>query len=159
MRKPALFLFFGLAITLLAAQEIRIQFRHVDLPTSKTLAGLMPGRVAPLNGFTPTIAVSPDKHYAALLNDGYGSQQNKVHQSIAILDLNTNKLTDFPDDRLAEDAHQSYFIGLGFSSDGSSIWTLRWVPSPIPRANVPATPATGLRSTNFRTAKSKPNAF
>ena len=75
-----------------------------------------------MNGFTPTIALSPDKRYAALLNDGYGTQRNHAHQSIAILDLNTNQLNDFPEERLSDAAHQSYFIGLAFSSDGGHLY-------------------------------------
>ena len=68
------------------------------------------------------MAVSPDGRYAAILNDGYGTQQNQAHQSIAILDLSTNQLTDFPEDRLPEEAHQSYFVGLAFSSDGNHLY-------------------------------------
>jgi DNA-binding beta-propeller fold protein YncE len=122
LRQTAVVLGFCLVMTLLVAQQSDIQFRDVPLPTSKTLIGPIPGTIAPLNGFTPTIAVSPDKRYAALLNDGYGSQENQGHQSIAILDLGTNKLADFPDDRLGEDAHQSYFVGLAFSSDGNHLY-------------------------------------
>jgi DNA-binding beta-propeller fold protein YncE len=102
--------------------RINVQFRHIPLPTSKSLSGPIPGTLGSLNGFTPSIAVSPDHRYAAFLNDGYGTQRSKAHQSITILDLSTNKLTEFPDDRLAEDAHQSYFIGLAFSSDGNHLY-------------------------------------
>jgi DNA-binding beta-propeller fold protein YncE len=116
------------ALSLLAAQsgsqlgQENLQLRHVPLPTSKFLIGPTPGVLGALNGFTPTVALSPDQRYAALLNDGYGSQSNKAHQSIAILDLSTNQLADFPDERLGEDAHQSYFIGLAFSSDGNHLY-------------------------------------
>lgn len=110
-----------IAISLLFAQN-QIQFRHIHLPTGKSLIGPVPGTIGRTNGFTPTIAISPDHRYAAFLNDGYGSQQNKAHQSIAILDLSNNRLTDFPEDRLGEDAHQSYFIGLAFSSDGDHLF-------------------------------------
>jgi DNA-binding beta-propeller fold protein YncE len=109
-------------LTLLVAQQGQLQYRHIPLPTSKYLIGGAPGVIGKLNGFTPTIALSPDKHYAAFLNDGYGTQQNKAHQSIAILDLTSNQLTDFPEDRLGEDAHQSYFIGLSFSTDGNHLY-------------------------------------
>ena len=46
---------------------------QIPLPTSKILIGLSPGVLGSLNGFTPTIALSPDRRYAALLDDGYGS--------------------------------------------------------------------------------------
>ncbi|HEX6504374.1 MAG TPA: beta-propeller fold lactonase family protein [Terriglobales bacterium] len=96
--------------------------KRVDLPTSKLLSTPAPGLIGPLNSFPATIAVSPDGRYAALLNDGYGTQQTRAHQSIAVLDLSTNELTDFPDERLGEDAHQSYFLGLEFSSDGKHLY-------------------------------------
>ena len=96
--------------------------RHLPLPTSKWLNVPSPGRVGAVNSFPATIALSPDNRYAATLNDGYGTQQSQAHQSIAILDLKTNELTDFPDDRLGEDAHQSYFLGLAFSSDGGHLY-------------------------------------
>ena len=87
--------------------------RHViNLPTSKRLTAPSIGRVATTNSFPATIALSPDGRYAALLNDGYGVQEVKAHQSIAVLEFSTNKLSDFPDERFPEDAHQSYFLGL-----------------------------------------------
>ena len=63
------------AIALFAQNQLRPQ--HVLLPTSKHLIGSMPGKLGSLNGFTPTIALSPDQRYAAFLNDGYGTQQNQ----------------------------------------------------------------------------------
>ncbi|HLW89078.1 MAG TPA: bifunctional YncE family protein/alkaline phosphatase family protein [Terriglobales bacterium] len=92
------------------------------MPTSKRLIGPSPGVFGQLDGFTPTIALSPDRHYAALLNDGYGTQRNQAHESIAILDLKTNQITGFPEQRLSEDTYQSYFIGLAFSSDGAYLY-------------------------------------
>jgi DNA-binding beta-propeller fold protein YncE len=96
--------------------------RQIPLPTSKLLNTPSAGRLGSLNSFPATIALSRDGRYAALLNDGYGTQDDQAHQSIAILDLNTNQIADFPDDRLPEDAHQSYFLGLAFSSDGSHLY-------------------------------------
>ena len=96
--------------------------RDVPLPTSKLLHGPAPGRIANLNSFPATIAISPDRRYAAFLNDGYGTQAAQAHQSITILDLQSNTLSDFPDSRLGEEAHQSYFLGLAFSSDGRHLY-------------------------------------
>ncbi len=96
--------------------------RVLQLPTSKNLTLPVPGYIARTNGFPATIAISPDNHFAALLNQGYGTQETVGHQSIAILDLGTNQLHDFPDDRLGNDARQSYFIGLAFSSDGKHLY-------------------------------------
>jgi DNA-binding beta-propeller fold protein YncE len=98
--------------------------RHINLPTSKGLTLPVPGYLGRTNSFPVTIAVSPDGHYAALLNQGYGTQESGARQSIAVLDLTNNQLRDFPDDRLTDEysTHQSYFIGLEFSSDGKHIY-------------------------------------
>src|SRR5208337_3736284 len=53
---------------------------------------------------------------------GYGTQETAGRQSIAILDLSNNQLHDFPDDRLGNNARQSCFIGLAFSSDGKHLY-------------------------------------
>jgi DNA-binding beta-propeller fold protein YncE len=96
--------------------------RQIPLPTSKSLTVPSPGVLGSLNGFAAAMAVSPDGRYAAILNDGYGTQRNQAHQSIAILDISKNQLTDFPEARLPEDANQSYFLGLGFGSDGNHLY-------------------------------------
>lgn len=120
--RKILFTSLFLSAVILLAQQEQVLLRQIPLPTSKRLIGTSPGVIGALNGFTPTIALSPDKRYAALLNDGYGTQRNQAHQSIAILDLNTNQLSDFPEGRLSDEAHQSYFIGLAFSSDGAHLY-------------------------------------
>lgn len=99
--------------------------RRINLPTSKTLTLPVPGYLTRTNSFPATIALSPDGRYAALLNQGYGTQESGARQSIAILDLSNNALHDFPDDRLSDDysTRQSYFIGLAFSSDGKHLYT------------------------------------
>jgi DNA-binding beta-propeller fold protein YncE len=114
-------LFLAVTLTLLVAQNQK-EPRQIALPTSKSLTVPSPGLLGSLNGFAAAMAVSPDGRYAAILNDGYGTQQNQAHQSIAVLDLSTNQLTDFPEERLPEEAHQSYFLGFGFSSDGKHLY-------------------------------------
>jgi hypothetical protein len=94
----------------------------VHLPSSKLLPARPTGYIGRLNSFPATIALSPDGRYAAILNDGYGTQDSQVRQSIAVLNLSDNQLTDFPDERFGEDAHQSFFLGLAFSSDGKHIY-------------------------------------
>ncbi len=99
--------------------------RKINLPTSKTLTLPAPGFIASTNSYPATIALSPDGRYAALLNQGYGTQQSGVRQSIAVLDLRNNELHDFPDDRLRGDeksTRQTYFIGLAFSTDGKHLY-------------------------------------
>jgi len=114
-------LFLAATLSLLTAQNQK-EPRQISLPTSKFLSLPSPGVLGSLNGFAAALTVSPDGRYAAILNDGYGSQQNQAHQSIAILDLSTNHLTDFPEDRLPEEARQSYFVGLGFGTDGKHLY-------------------------------------
>ena len=81
-----------------------------------------PGRVGSTNSFPATMVVSPEGNYAALLNDGYGTQETLAHQSISVLNLKTNQIAEFPDARLSDESHQSYFIGLAFSSDGKRLY-------------------------------------
>jgi DNA-binding beta-propeller fold protein YncE len=104
----------------LAGQEVS-KPSPINLPTSKSLAPA-PGVLAPLNSFPATIALSPDGQFAALLHSGYGTQKTHGCQSISVFDLQAGKITDFSDDRLCEDAHQSYFLGLAFSADGRHLY-------------------------------------
>jgi DNA-binding beta-propeller fold protein YncE len=94
----------------------------IHLPTSKNLTAPSPGRIGSTNSFPATMVVSPDGNYAALLNDGYGTQETVAQQSIAILNLKTNQIADFPDARFRPEDHQSYFIGLAFSGDGKHLY-------------------------------------
>jgi DNA-binding beta-propeller fold protein YncE len=132
--------------------------KQIPLPTSKQLTVPSPGHLGSLNGFPGTIVVSPDQHYAALLNDGYGAQANDAHQSIAILDLKTNQLTDFPESRLAESAPQSYFIGLAFSSDGSHLYASMGSITD-PTGTKPGATGNGIAVYNFREGKVAPERF
>ena len=104
------------------AQSPSAERTPVMLPTSKMLTVPSPGRIGSTNSFPATMVLSPDGRYAALLNDGYGTQETLAQQSIAVLDLKTNQITDYPDARFADNAHQSYFLGLAFSSDGKHLY-------------------------------------
>jgi DNA-binding beta-propeller fold protein YncE len=121
------------AVSLLAFSALLVVFvvaraadrqRRINLPTGKNLTLPVPGYLARTNSFPATIALSPDGRYAALLNQGYGTQEAGARQSIAILDLSNNQLQDFPDDRLTDDpsTRQTYFIGLAFSIDGRHLY-------------------------------------
>src|SRR5580693_727339 len=115
---------FFFCLPLLAA-DANQDSHKINLPTGKMLTLPVPGFVAHTNCYPATIALSPDGRYAALLNQGYGTQQSEVRQSIAVLDLSNNQLRDFPDDRLRGDEKatlRSYFIGLGFSTDGRHLY-------------------------------------
>src|SRR5246500_2578038 len=117
----------GLAALLLASHQIVAQESKpapsvINLPTSKQLTIPAAGRIGSTNSFPATMVLSPDGHYAALLNDGYGTQETRAQQSISVLNLDTNQITEFPDARFSDEAHQSYFIGLAFSSDGKHLY-------------------------------------
>ena len=92
------------------------------LPTSKMLTVPAPGRIGTTNSFPATMVLSPDGRYAALLDDGYGTQETLAHQSISVLDLKSNKIVEYPDARLSDESHQSYFLGLAFGSDGKHLY-------------------------------------
>ncbi|HVP56270.1 MAG TPA: beta-propeller fold lactonase family protein [Candidatus Eisenbacteria bacterium] len=96
--------------------------KEIPLPTSKNLLLPVPGGPQRTNSLPVTAAFSPDGKYLALLNNGYGSADSNYQQSIAILELASNQLRDFPDARLAPHARQSYFIGLAWSADGSEVY-------------------------------------
>ena len=116
---------FSLAVLLSALQLFCAQTPSADrppimLPTSKMLTVPSPGRIGSTNSFPATMVLSPDGRYAALLNDGYGTQETLAHQSISVLDLKSNQIVEYPDARFGDEAHQSYFLGLAFSSDGKA---------------------------------------
>lgn len=93
----------------------------IGLPSSKLLESV-PGSPQRLNSLPTAMAMSPDKHYLAILNNGYGASESGFDESIAIVSLENNSITDFPDTRLGQDARQSYFLGLAFSGDGKYLY-------------------------------------
>lgn len=132
--------------------------QRIDLPTSKFLLSPSPGRLATLNSFPEAVALSPDARYAAVLNAGYGIQETQVHQSISVLDLDTNQLADFPDARLSENAHQSYFLGLAFSSDGRRLFaSLGSITDPT--GEKPGDTGNGIAVYSFRDGQISPERF
>ncbi|PYX70641.1 MAG: phosphoesterase, partial [Acidobacteria bacterium] len=147
----------ALAGTLFWARE-RFQPTQIPLPTSKQLTVPVPGRVGRLNSFPATIALSPDGHYAAILNDGYGTQESGGRQSISVLDLKTNQIADFPDDRFSEDAHQSYFLGLAFSANGDQLYaSVGSITDPT--GEKPGDLGNGIAVYSFRDGKVAPERF
>ncbi|MDP9158678.1 MAG: phosphoesterase [Acidobacteriota bacterium] len=134
------------------------QTRQINLPNSKVLSVPSPGHLDSVNGFPVTIALSPDHDYAALLNDGYGAEANQSHQSIAIVNLKTRQLTDFPEERLPEESRQSYFIGLAFSPDGHHLYASVGSISD-PTAEKPSNTGNGIAVYSFREGAVAPERF
>ena len=116
--KPRLLFIFLFSPLLLLAQSAK----QIPLPSSKAISASAPGAPRVLNAYPTEIAVSPDGHWAAILNNGFGSAESQYRQSIAVLNLESNELADFADPRFAPDAPQTYFVGLVFSADGHHLY-------------------------------------
>ncbi|HXH48783.1 MAG TPA: beta-propeller fold lactonase family protein [Terriglobia bacterium] len=106
----------------LARRPEKARPRSINLPSSKALYVPAPGHPQPTNSFPTAVTLSPNGGYLAILNNGYGTEQSDFQQSIAILDLSTHKVTDYPDSRLGQRAGQTYYLGLAFSHDGSKLY-------------------------------------
>jgi Lactonase, 7-bladed beta-propeller len=114
------------AVTIVVLQLVKrpekAQRPSINLPSGKALYLPAPGHPQPTNSFPTADALSPNGRYLAILNNGYGTEQSDFQQSIAILDLSTHQVSDFPDARLGQRAGQTYYLGLGFSHDGSKLY-------------------------------------
>ena len=130
----------------------------IMLPTSKMLTVPSPGRIGSTNSFPATMVLSPDGHYAALLNDGYGTQETLARQSISVLNLDTNQIAEFPDARFTDESHQSYFIGLAFSSDGKHLYASVGSLTD-PTGAKPGDLGNGITVYSFSTGKVAPERF
>ena len=95
--------------------------QKVWLPNGKLL-GEVPGAPRQVNNLPTAAAISPDARFAVLLHSGYGAYTSGEKQSLTVLNLETNELTDFPDNRLGSKARQTYFLGLAFSLDGKHLF-------------------------------------
>jgi len=107
---------------LTAAAQSPMPKKEVPLPSSKKLLLPVPGGAQRTNSFPTAIALSPDGKYLAILNNGRGTAESRFQQSIALLDLTSNQVRDFPDSRLGVNARQTYFLGLAWSSDGTELY-------------------------------------
>jgi DNA-binding beta-propeller fold protein YncE len=121
-REVNVLLALALAACRIPAVAVAVAPTRVDLPSSKQISAPVPGDPHSTNSFPTAIAVSPDGNYAALLANGRGASESGYHQSIAVLDLKTGALVDYPDARLAVGASQTYFLGLAFSHDGKTLF-------------------------------------
>jgi hypothetical protein len=112
-----------LALTVfLMTAAVHAQTSAQNLPTSKQLLEQVPGAPARLNSLPMAIAASPDGRYLAILNAGYGTYESQYAQSIALLNIKTGALVDFPELRAQLPAPQTFYEGLAFSADGSRLY-------------------------------------
>ena len=118
MRFPTVFLaaiIWNVGVSLITAQTI-------DLPTSKQLIEPVPGNPQTLNSLPISIAISPNNRYVVTVNAGFGAAESMGQQSLAVYDVQTGKVADFPDARTPERARQTLYSGLAFSRDGSRVY-------------------------------------
>jgi len=127
------------------------------LPNGKVLEAV-PGSPQPTNNWPTAVAVSPDQTYAVLLHSGYGAYSSGRRQSLSVLNLRTNELTDFPDDRLGPEAKQTYFLGLAFSSDGKWLYT-SMASLTDPLGKKPGNTGNGIAVYGFEDGQVRPQRF
>src|ERR1700712_518319 len=83
--------------------------KRIDLSTSKQMLLPVPGGAQRVNSLPMTMVVSPDGRWVVTLNAGYGTRESEYEQSLAVLDVATGAIRDFPDARTVVDAHQTFF--------------------------------------------------
>jgi DNA-binding beta-propeller fold protein YncE len=118
---------------------VRDTAARFDLPSSKQL-GVVPGNPQRLNSLPMSMAVSPDRRYVVTVNAGYGTFESDYMQSLAVMDTQTGKVTDFPDNRTTSRDRQTLFSGLAFSADGRHLYA-----SMASLTNPEGGPVTGYR--------------
>jgi DNA-binding beta-propeller fold protein YncE len=96
--------------------------KNIDLPTSKLLQLPVPGSPQRVNSLPMSLAVSPDKRWVVSLNAGYGTLESEYDQSLAVLDTQTGRVRDFPDNRTLVHYKQTFYSGLAFSADGKRLY-------------------------------------
>ena len=96
--------------------------KRIRLPTSKEILSPVPGAPQRLNSLPMAAAWSPDHRYLAMVNAGFGTLESGFAQSIAVLDAETGKLKDFPEQRVSLGAPQTLYAGIVFSADGKHLY-------------------------------------
>ena len=95
---------------------------RIDLPSSKQIVGVVPGRPQRLGSLPIAMAVSPNGRWVVTVNGGYGSFESRYMQSVAVLDTVTGKVVDYPDARTLVRSGQVLNSGLAFSADGTRVY-------------------------------------
>ena len=104
------------------AQSTTPAVRTVPLPSSKMLIEPVPGAPQKTNSLPMAMAISPDGRYVAVVNAGYGTAESKGEQSVAILDVKSHRLLDFPNPHTRKSALQTLYSGIAFGSDGQHLY-------------------------------------
>src|SRR6185503_18358888 len=120
MRNSVLVFVAGFLLT--AGTQVSIA-QTINLSTSKQLIEPVPGNPQRLNSEPISMAVSPGGRYVVTVNAGYGTYESKYQQSLAVYDTETEKVTDFPDERTYSGrGNQTLYSGLAFSGDGTHLY-------------------------------------
>ncbi|HLJ79393.1 MAG TPA: YncE family protein, partial [Acidobacteriaceae bacterium] len=96
--------------------------QSIPLPSSKQIVEPVPGSPQMLNSLPMACAWSPDHRYLALVNAGFGTAESNYEQSVAILDTQSGKLTDYPLELTDVLSPQTLYSGIAFSGDGSRLY-------------------------------------
>jgi DNA-binding beta-propeller fold protein YncE len=153
IRNLAYFLFFLLS-PVLPAQDVP---KGLQLPNGMYLDEV-PGSPRPINNLPTAAAISPDGRYAVLLHSGYGAYTSGEKQSLSVLNLGTNELADFPDERLGSNARQTYFLGLAFSLDGKHLYA-SMASLTDPRGKKKGSTGNGIAVYGFESGRILPERF
>jgi len=132
--------------------------KPVPLPSGKVLLSPAPGEPQAVGSFPQSVALSPDGRYLAILDGGYGRLENRGRQGIGVLDLRTNRVEFYPDDRLRQRARQTYFLGLAFSSDGTRLYaSMASLTDPL--GTSPGSTGNGIAVYRFQGGRVSPERF
>ncbi|MGH9451441.1 MAG: beta-propeller fold lactonase family protein [Terriglobia bacterium] len=130
----------------------------IHLSTSKEIRLPVPGHPQKTNSFPTALVLSPNGKYLAVLNNGYGTEESSYDQSIAVLDMASRHLVDYPDPRLHQRAHQTYFLGLAFSEDGRRLYA-SFASRTDPTGATPGDTGNGIAVYSFDAGKPTPEGF
>ncbi len=127
--RSAIFLLLAAAVSAAAqgspstAPPIQDGAPALDLPTSKRLSAV-PGTPQRINSLPISMALSPDGRYAVTVNAGFGTFESGYRQSLAVLDVVSGKVTDFPEAMAGaiRDSKETLYSGLQFSHDGRHVY-------------------------------------
>src|SRR5271165_2086132 len=132
----------------------------IQLPNGRLL-GEVPGKPREINNLATSAAVSPDGRFVVFLHSGFGAynqDQKHSYQSLSVLNVATNDLSDFPDTRLDHNARQTYFLGLAFSLDGKHLYA-SMASGTDPLGKKPGSTGNGVAVYTFDEGKISPEKF
>jgi DNA-binding beta-propeller fold protein YncE len=148
----------ALLLLLPVAFQAQQDKKTIHLPSSKLLLVPAPGEPRRVGSFVSSVALSPDGRYLAILENGYGSAETGLLEGIAVLDLATNQVTEFPEPRLGKNARQTYFLGLACSHDGRRLYASMASISD-PEGQQPGSTGNGIAVYSFVDGKVAPLRF